>query len=62
VTLALRDTFGSHSGENIKDNLLTVLHEYQTSNKVAYFATNNATNSDWALKLFTSKLNINAEH
>ena len=62
VTIALRDTFGSHSGENIKDHQLTVLREYQISNKVAYFTADNATNNDRALKLLASELNINAEH
>ena len=62
VILALRDAFGSHSSENIKDHLLTVLREYQISNKVAYLAADNATNNNRALKLLASELNINAEH
>ena len=28
ITLALRDTYGSHSSENIKDYLLVVLRKY----------------------------------
>jgi len=48
VTLALRDSLGSHTGENIKDYLLAVLREYQISDKVAYFAADNATNNDRA--------------
>jgi len=61
ITLALRDTFGSHSGVNIKDQLLDVLREYQISNKVAFFAANNATNNDKALQLLAGELNIDAK-
>ena len=61
VTLALRDTYGSYSSENIKDYLLAVLRKYQISNEVAYFATNNAINNNEALKLLATKLSINAE-
>jgi len=61
VTLALRDTYGSYSSENIKDYLLAVLRKYQISNEVAYFATSNATNNNEALKLLATKLSINAE-
>ena len=56
--LALRDTYGSHSSDNIKDHLLTVLREYQISNKVAYFAADNATNNNKALRLLADELSI----
>lgn len=61
VTLALRDTYGSHTGENMKDHLLDVLREYQISNKVAYFAADNATNNDKALKLLATELNVDLD-
>jgi len=38
-----------------------MLREYQISNKVAFFAANNATNNDKALKLLATKLNIDAD-
>jgi len=38
-----------------------VLCEYQISNKVAFFAANNALNIDRALSLLASELNIDAD-
>ena len=61
MTLTLRDTYGSHSSKNIKNHLLAVLREYQISNKVTYFAPDNATNNDKALKSLATELNIDAE-
>ena len=61
IVLALRDTFRCYSSENIKDHLLTVLREYQISNKVAFFAADNASNNNRALSLLASELNIDTD-
>jgi len=61
VTLALRNTYGSHTSKNMKDHLLAVLREYQISNKVAFFAANNATNNNKALQLLATELKVDAD-
>ena len=54
IVLAMRDTLGSHIGANIADHLFDVLKDYQISgNQIAYFAADNAANSDKALKLLS---------
>ena len=61
VTLALRDTYRFYTSKNMKDHLLAVLREYQISNKVAFFAANNATNNNKALRLFATELNLDLD-
>ena len=51
VVLGLRDTMGSHTGENIAQQLIDVLRDYQICDKVAFFASDNATNNDKALRV-----------
>jgi hypothetical protein len=54
VVLTLRDTLGSHTSENIADHLFDVLKDYQiSSSQIAFFAADNATNNDKALKLLS---------
>ena len=50
VVLAMCDTFGSHTGANIADQLFDVLKDYQISgSQIAFFTADNATNNDKAL-------------
>ena len=60
VLLALRNTYGAHSGVNMKHHLLEVVREYKISNKVIFFMADNASPNDTALELLESELNINA--
>lgn len=56
VVLALRDTHGSHTGANIADHLFEVLGDYKIRSKVSFFAADNATNNDMALKLLAEQI------
>jgi hypothetical protein len=60
VVLALRDTLGSHTGKNIADHLFDVLKDYQiSSSQIAFFAADNITNNDKALKLLSDRVTLN---
>jgi hypothetical protein len=60
IVLALRDTLSSHTGENIVDHLFDVLKDYQISgSQIAFFAADNATNNDKALKLLSDRVTLN---
>jgi hypothetical protein len=61
VLLGLRNTYGSHVGEEQKHHLLAICREYQISNKIAYFMADNATNNDKTLELLQSELAIDAK-
>jgi hypothetical protein len=52
VVLGLRDTFGSHTGANIADQLSTTLKDFSVK-EVDYFIADNATNNDKALEVLT---------
>jgi hypothetical protein len=59
VILAMRDTLGSHTSSNIADHLFDVLKDYQiSSNQIAYFIVDNATNNDKALKLLSERVTL----
>lgn len=59
VLLALRDTKGSHTGENIADHLFDVLRDYRISgSQIAFFAADNATNNDRALQLLSERVEL----
>ena len=59
VVLALCNTLGSHTGANIADQLFDVLKDYQISgNQIAYFAADNATNNDTALKYLSERVTL----
>jgi hypothetical protein len=59
VVLAMCDTLGSHTGANITDNLLDVLKDYQiSSNQIAYFAADNATNNYTALRYLSERVTL----
>jgi hypothetical protein len=59
VVLAMCNTLGSHTGANIADHLFDVLKEYQISgSQIAYFAADNATNNDAALKHLSKRVTL----
>jgi hypothetical protein len=59
VVLIMRDTLGSHIRANMADHLFDVLKEYQiSSNQIAYFAADNATNNDTALTALSERMAI----
>lgn len=60
VVLAMRDTLRSHTSSNIADYLFDVLKDYQISgSQIAFFAADNATNNDKALKLLSERVELN---
>ncbi|KAF4547224.1 Hypothetical protein D9617_52g060450 [Elsinoe fawcettii] len=58
VVVALKDALGSHTGDNIAEQLIEVLRDYDICSRVTYFAADNATNNDKALRLLTRNLEI----
>jgi hypothetical protein len=59
VVLAMYNTLGSHTGANITDHLFDILKEYQiSSSQIAYFAADNATNNDAALKHLSKRVTL----
>jgi hypothetical protein len=59
VLLALRDTKGSHTSENIVDHLFDVLRDYRiSSSQIAFFVADNATNNDRALQLLSERVEL----
>jgi hypothetical protein len=56
VVLALCNTYGSHAGANIADNLFEVLGTYKIRSKVTFFAADNATNNDKAISLLSREI------
>lgn len=58
MVIAPKDALGSHTGDDIAEQLTDVLSEYNICNHVTYFAANNVTNDDKALRLLTRNLEI----
>ena len=58
VVVALKDALGSHTSDNITKQLIEVLRNYDICNHVTYFAADNATNNDKALRLLIRNLEI----
>jgi hypothetical protein len=59
VVLTMRDTLRSHTRANMADHLFDVLKEYQiSSNQIAYFAADNATNNNTALAALSEHVAI----
>jgi hypothetical protein len=59
VVLALSNTLGSHTKANIANQLFDVLKDYQISgNQIAYFAADNATNNNKALKVLSERVTL----
>jgi len=56
--LALRNTFGSKSGEEQKHYLLKVLREYKITSKIGFFISDSASNNDKALKLLAKHIDL----
>lgn len=59
VLLSLRNTYGSHAGDEIKQQLYDVLTEYKILDRIAFFMADNATSNDKALKLLAEVTDIN---
>jgi hypothetical protein len=59
ILLSLRNTYGSHAGEEIKQQLYDVLTEYRILDRIAFFMADNATSNDKALKLLAEVNDIN---
>lgn len=59
VMLGLRNTYGNHDGEAMKDELLHVIQECQITDKLGFFIADNATNNDAAIRLLSTHLDIN---
>jgi flagellar biosynthesis/type III secretory pathway chaperone len=51
VLLALPETNGSHSGENIAAHLLSVIERFNLCNKLGFFMADNASSNDKALEI-----------
>jgi hypothetical protein len=58
VLLGLRETFGSHSGDNMSEHLLAVLHEFKVTNWVWYYIADNASNNGAALKRLADEVRL----
>lgn len=60
VMLALKDALGSHTGDNIAEQLIEVLRDYNIGHRATYFAADNATKDDKAVQLLTGNLEIDS--
>lgn len=58
VLLALRNTYGLSTAEQISHHLLAVIKEYRISTKLNYFMADSANSNDAALRLLQSELSI----
>lgn len=59
VVLGMRDMLGSHTGDNIADHLADVLSDFEISgSQVAYYASDNATNNDSALRALNDVVTV----
>ena len=58
VLLALRNTYGSHTAEELKHHLLAVIREYRITTKIAFFMADSAQSNDAALRLLQEDLPI----
>lgn len=52
--LALRSTYGSHTGETMMEHLQEVIKDYRISNKLSFFMADNASNNDKAIRLLAA--------
>jgi len=56
----MRNTLGSYTSANIIDHLFNILKDYQiSSNQIAYFVVDNASNNDKALQLLLKRVTLN---
>ena len=58
VLLALRNTYGSHAGVEMKHHLLEVSREYQIGNKLSFLIADNTSNNDTAINLLAAELDM----
>lgn len=61
VLLALRNTYGSHKGEEVHHHLLAVCRDYRIGSRIAYIMADNASSNDTAIELLQSELSINLD-
>ena len=54
--LALRRLYGTHSGENQAKLIIDVLKEYEITDKIGYFITDNASNNDTCIDIIVRTL------
>lgn len=59
VLLALRNTYGSHKGEELKYHLLAVCRDYRITARIVYIMADNAHNNDKAIELLKTELGLN---
>lgn len=60
VVLALKNAVGSHTGDNIAERLVEMLHDYHICDRVTYFAADDDTNNDKFLRLLIRNLGIDS--
>ena len=58
VLLALRNTYGCHTGDELAHHLLNVIRDYRISTKLAYFIADNASSNDTALHILQTDLTV----
>lgn len=51
MLLAIRQLYGSHSGENQAEIIIQVIDEFNLQARVGYFVTDNAKNNDTAIDI-----------
>jgi len=58
VLLGLRPMYGAHSGAAIAEELLTVMRDFEISDRVGYFVADNASNNDAALRQIAKEIDV----
>jgi hypothetical protein len=58
VLLALRNTYGCYTGDELAHYLLNVIRDYRISTKLAYFIADNASSNDIALYILQTDLTV----
>jgi hypothetical protein len=58
VLLALKNTFGNHTGLEMKEHLREACKDYKISTRIAYFMADNATPNDKAIELLAEHLEL----
>jgi hypothetical protein len=58
VLLALKNTFGYHTGLEMKEHLREACKDYKISIRITYFIADNATPNDKAIELLAGHLEL----
>nr|OQO32520.1 hypothetical protein B0A51_00929 [Rachicladosporium sp. CCFEE 5018] len=58
VLLALRNTFGDHTGLEMKQHLIDICKECKIATRIAFFMADNASNNDTAVQLLSECMEI----